>query len=336
MGYSLNSTDSSFFMIEDFEPRCIWASYFIFIFLSSIIGDSIILVASSKYKAIRLQKLIVVAIQQIACCDLTVSLTVVLPKFTSLIANGWVLGDFWVCYFACCACYILSITGILNICIMLGLKLLLLKFPLRAKCWNVKKISLISAIFTLLAGIVPISLIAKDTHDVFFDYRVYACNFNFSTPFTETVRQVTSFICLSLPSGFVVFSTVWLLMIARRITKRSYGNMKWQGILTAVGVATAFLISFVPYTVYHFLSAQFDNDPKSIFHRIADGCLYLNTISNFYIYSLTIPSFKQFLLSKTKQILPFLEYSTVQTQLETTSRSESHGAVVAEQSTERI
>ena len=43
--------------------RHAWASYLIFIVVSSFIGDSTILIASIRYKAFKLHKLIVVVIQ---------------------------------------------------------------------------------------------------------------------------------------------------------------------------------------------------------------------------------------------------------------------------------
>lgn len=297
--------NSSFYKIEDNGPRYIWAAYFIFVFFSSAIGDSIILVASLKYKAIKLNKLSLVVIEYIACCDLAVTIFVVLPEITSLIANGWVLGDFWACYFFCCVCYFLTSIGILNICQLVGVRLLIIKFPLKARSWSSKKATTSCSIAALIALIVPVSFALVNKDDVVFDYKIYQCNFGFSTPLSNTVRKTTSFLYLAGPCSIVVISTSWLLKIAWQHTKSMRKNLKWQGVISTIHVAIVFCISAGPYCIYDIKKSYFDKDPRSVFYRICLCCLYINTISNFFIYTLTISSFKQFLLLKTKPICPF-------------------------------
>ena len=60
--------------IDNDTVRYSFAGWYVFVLLSSFIGDTTILVSSVKYRAIRLHKLIVVIIQHIAACDLLVTL----------------------------------------------------------------------------------------------------------------------------------------------------------------------------------------------------------------------------------------------------------------------
>ena len=76
------------------------ASYLIFIVVSSFIGDSTILIASIRYKAFKLHKLIVVVIQHIAACDIMVSVCLI-PQIVGIIAHDWELGEL-MCYFLLC------------------------------------------------------------------------------------------------------------------------------------------------------------------------------------------------------------------------------------------
>ena len=82
------------FGIQNDALRYTWAAYNIFILLSSFIGDTTILVASIKYRALKVHKLIVVIVQQIAVCDLLMSAVFVFPRVVSLIVNKWVFGFF--------------------------------------------------------------------------------------------------------------------------------------------------------------------------------------------------------------------------------------------------
>ena len=79
--------------IKSTSLRYTWTTFFLFIFLSSLLGDTTILVASTKHKAFKLHKVLVTVIQHLAVSDLMVSFSDLLPKIISTLADGWVLGD---------------------------------------------------------------------------------------------------------------------------------------------------------------------------------------------------------------------------------------------------
>ena len=74
--------------------------------------------------------------------------------------------------------------------------------------------------------------------------------------------------------------------------------------MTTVLTATVYCISVLPYFAYlvgeNFRAA--DDKTSSFFHvsfhRTAESFLYLNTISNFYIYILSVHSFRDFVCSR--------------------------------------
>ena len=107
--------------------RYTWTGCYLFVLASSLIGDTTILIASIKYKAFNLHRVIIVIIQHIAFCDLMIlSATAVLPNMVSVISDNWVLGNVF-CYFCFYTAYYSYLTGILLICTMTTSKLLLLK-----------------------------------------------------------------------------------------------------------------------------------------------------------------------------------------------------------------
>ena len=80
------------FGIRNNLERNSWASYFLFGVLSSLIGDTLILVASSQKCAFKINKILVTIIQHIAISDVINTITFLLPKTISLLAKSWVLG----------------------------------------------------------------------------------------------------------------------------------------------------------------------------------------------------------------------------------------------------
>ena len=93
------------------------------------------------------------------------------------------------------------------------------------------------------------------------------------------------------------------------MVRRSRENLRWQGITTVVLTATVYVTAFLPYTIY-FMAEPFVEkapDKPGPFHveffRFATGILEIQILSNFLIYSLTVTSFRRFLVTKFFEIV---------------------------------
>ena len=291
------------FAIHNDCLRYTWAAYNIFILLSSLIGDSIIIIASVKYQAFKLHKFIVVIIQHIAACDLLVSLVSVFPRVVSLIANGWVFGE-TLKYVAAYGMYYFNTVGLLLISAMTTSKVFILKFPFRARLLTSRKSQLICVIMWTTAFIYVVPAFVIEGGDILFDHRTYDCKLSFSDEIWRWLKPslVGSFAVIT--NITVIITTVSLLKIAGNFARRKNNIIKWQGIITTILVALVYCISILPYTIFtvvRYSGASFADDPYSFFrlhyNRIMASFLSLNTISNFYIYSMTVSSFREFLWS---------------------------------------
>ena len=132
------------------------AGYYLFILISSLVGDTIILIASLKYRAFNFHKLIVVTIQHIAFCDLMVTTTNVIPRIVSLICDKWVFGNS-LCYLTAYTGYYFNSVSLLLICIMTTSKLLLLKYPFLCETISVKKANMFCGACWLIALSLPVA-----------------------------------------------------------------------------------------------------------------------------------------------------------------------------------
>ena len=298
--------------------RYTWAGYYLFVVASSLIGDTTILIASIKYKAFRLHRVIIVVIQHIAFCDLIVSATYVLPKMVSVISDKWVLGNFF-CYLLSYAKIFTNLTSTLLICAMTTSKLLLLKYPLQFGTTTLKKAHLICVACWLAAFTLPVTFLLVDKNDVSFSYRDYLCDYGFSSQVWHYLRPFMAVLFGFIPTSLVVLTTVCLLIEARKVVSRRRESLKWQGIVTTVLTATVFCLSLLPYLAYRVGESVVSVDDKSkslfytTFYRVAISFLSLNTVSNFYIYSLTVFSFRAFIRSKMQlsyQFITNVEIST--------------------------
>ena len=300
------ASNQTLYGIKSDAVRYSWTGFLIFVALSSLLGDTTILIASIKYRAFNLHKCIVIIIQHISICDLMVIITYVIPKTISVFSNGWIIGDF-LCSTLPYAVYFCYPTGTLLICIMTSTKLLMIKYPLRARTWSSNKAHFICTAVWISASIPPFMYILVDKNDdTSYLFRSYECGFNFSSNIWKWLTPLLSTIYLVIPNCVVLFTTVNLLITARRIARRGRENLRWEGIITTVLIASVNCISVLPYAIYRIADRNIKSlhNPQGFFQkeyvRISTSFLFLNTISNFYIYCFTLSSFREFLWSRIK------------------------------------
>ena len=304
---------NEFGMHSDAE-RYFWASYHIFLLLSSLVGDTLILVASFHKDAFKVNKFLATTIQHIAISNLAFSIATVLPGTISLIAGSWVFGE-TMCYVKVSIGYVIYPAGMGLIAVLTTGKFLLLKFPLRP--WTTKKAhvacSIIWAYSLAYSGISLTIMFLSGSEDagVYFDFRVYNCRLRLTGDFLKYAAPVISLIYLYVPNLIIIATTIPTLKYlanARKSARRVQGSVPWQGALTVALTAVIYSISSLPSAVYY-SSSQFVRDHYTKpFHlhlfRIGVFMAMINITSNFYIYALTIKSFRRFLLSKVVTVAP--------------------------------
>ena len=98
--------------------------------------------------------------------------------------------------------------------------------------------------------------------------------------------------------------------------RRTQESLRWQGIATVVLTASVYVVAFLPGSIYYIAKPFVEKDPDEpgMFHiqyyRFANGIHRINILSNFFIYSLTVTSFRRFLVTKFYRIVSVCRKST--------------------------
>ena len=135
---SYNYSDYEKFGIKNNVERNIYGVWCMFVVICSLLGDSVILIASIKYKAFNLHRIVVAFIQHIAAYDLLNASLSVLSIARSVFYNSggsnMILNQvrFFITYYVNC------LSASLVAALSLG-KLLLLKYPLSASPWPARQ-----------------------------------------------------------------------------------------------------------------------------------------------------------------------------------------------------
>ena len=296
----LTFTNYTQYGIHNSAVRYTWVSYGTFNIVSSLIGDSIILVASTKYNAFKLHKTIVAVMQHIAVCDLITSVNLTL-FIASLLAERNILGGF-LCYVRAYVTYFSFPASFYLTAALTTTKAVLLKFPLQERHWTKRRAHMLCGVIWISSFLTPLLLLIVDKDDIQFDYKEYACNYMFSSDVWKYLRPIAGIFTSMLPSIIVVSTTAWLIIEARKVAKRGRDSLRWQGLITVILTAVVYCLSVLPITLYHIMADFVKDDPKGWFHvyfyRFSLAVICTNVMSNFYIYSLTVSSFRKFLFSR--------------------------------------
>ena len=299
------------FGVHGNAERYTWAAYQLFVLLSSLIGDTLILVASFHKDAFKISKLIVTVIQHIAVSDLMNSIIFALPKATSLLANSWVLGP-TLCNAQPYLIYFVNPASMCLIAVLTTFKFLILRYPLRAASWSANRAHQVCGFMWVSSFINPILMLSGDKRGVHFDNRIYHCRYEYNDDLWKVALPITVLIFSVIPYLTIISTTVptlKYLMNARRSSIRFQGRVPWQGALTVALTAIIYTISTLPTALYHVLEKFIKGReyPFDWFHmeftRICSSLLMINIIANFYIYCLTIKSFRRFLFSRLQLVI---------------------------------
>ena len=267
-----------------------------FTLICCIIGNTIILLATSRYRAIRLDKTSVVLIKSIAICDLVTGIFMVHPTLASLIHGGWPYGTV--------SCYVFSyikipsfIAALLLICGLHLSKLHTLLKPLDALGRNSKPGHKISAVVLVLSLIPSLVQMVIDIRDVAFDYRSFMCTYLFSAPISQTFSNLFITLFVIFPNLIVVGTSIALL----RVIRRAEGRVK-QGIRTKFYVGLAYIIVNGPMMLHLLFLRNFSNvvspDARRFYEnnlfRAASFFALSNCFLNFFVYYRSVKSFNVF------------------------------------------
>ena len=298
--------------------RYAYVAYLLFVMISSFIGDSLVLVGTVKFQAIKIKSYLVVFIQHIAVLDILTCITYIIPQVTSIIGNRWVLGHLICRMNYTITTYLFSVNQLLTCCLAFS-KVCMIKFPDHRFVRNLtsKSGQIVCLIIWLFSLSLPTLIhVLEKGNTFYFNAITGLCELKLTSRIWIIMQPLMAMIFMVAPYLLVLVSTIFLvrhLIILRRQSRQIGSRQRWQGILVVSITAASFTISTLPFYIYQSLAEPgTDNLTGFIqedFPRIAEACYSLNIMSNFYIYCLTVRSFREFLIKAARSFTSFFTES---------------------------
>ena len=292
--------------ITDRTERGLFITWSVVVMVTSLVGDTIILAGTLKYRAIKKHKVIVAVIQHMAVCDLLLTMFRVIPVTVAFVADRWIVGMFlchvqdkigWVCA---------AVTTFLT-CLLAAVKLMVVRCPLKTITWTTRLGHKICGVVWLMVLVLytPVLVVKmkylRDT--IHFSYIDYECNYGYKT--NNTPAWYTWYFIVGFPAINVtchvtlIITSLLLLMYARRA---AVGNkLRWEGVITVLLTVGVLLVSYLPLTVL-LVTWLVGFSYSDTLWRVAACVQYLNIMANFFVYSISLKSFRDFLKTKYSEI----------------------------------
>ena len=274
--------------------------------ISSLLGDSIILVSTTRYRAIKQHKVIVTVIQHLAICDLMQTVFRVIPVTMAMKKDVWVAGEF-LCHVQDNVGWIGAVTTLLLTCTMTTFKLITVKHPLKAGTLSSKFGHRVCCLVWLLVLVlyIPVFYVKmrylRDT--IHFSYSDYECNYSYRSSTRDIpIWYETYFLVLFPVIGVISYTTLivtslLLLIVARRVAREQNQTLRKEGVITVLLTVLVLFISYLPYSITFVAWLQGIQYSETAWRAVC-YVQYLNIMANFFVYCFTVRSFRQFLWKK--------------------------------------
>ena len=284
------------YKIENLTERQILIGYQVLLSVSSLIGDTLILVGSLRYNAIKLHEIIVIFVQHMAVADLLLTLFGIIPSAVFLGVNDWILGDV-MCYLNFLAQSISVLILFMMTAALAVAKMLIIKYPLSAMFFSTKTGHIIATCIWIIGFSFPTAALSKDKEGVYYDFLVYSCAYIHGKHVWNTtsnkIFNTMYGMAFLVPVAATVISSAMLLILAKRATAGRPEGLQWKGVLTVLITAATHTLLSLPFTIYY-VTPGF-NKTHTYDMRYILWVSQLAVIVNFSVISLTVPSFKKFL-----------------------------------------
>ena len=210
------------FAIKGDAERYTWIVFHLFVLLSSLVGESLILIGSIKYRAFKINRLILVMIKHVAVSDLCMVFFIITPRTAALISNGPIYGTV-LCKSFSFYCYYFSAAGVFQMCAMTTCKVATLQYPLRTNSLSSKHAQ--KGCFVIWLSLLSLPALSLLNSETVFDYRVYSCEMTFKAAIWTWLKPLLTIIYTVIPNVLVTASTVRLLFMAKQAAARRNKNV---------------------------------------------------------------------------------------------------------------
>ena len=278
----------------------------IFCFLMTLVGllgNGTVVYSSLRYNTIRLDKVSLIFIQNLAVADILYTVCVILPQFATYAAGGWVLGDAY--------CMVMAQVGIVpvsaNTLTVLALTAYRLRVVVDPFTQNSGKLARIGvAVIWVLALVPMLVFIGYRSQSTFRQENARCLSDIYENEEARIPVMVLVGLIVILPFFTISVCNVILCGVAvkhsQRMAARSTdktASTNYRALLMVCALSGLFIVSWTPYIVFTFLKIRSPEVPPAL-DLLAFHCIFINSFGNPILYTFTNKRFGAYVLGVLK------------------------------------
>ena len=257
----------------------------------SLTGNTIVLIATRKYRALKLDEYSVRLMENLAVADLGYTLSGILVTVVAIATKSWPYGKEMCVVDRFLTSVFYNITPLI-VALLCGSKLSCLLSPFSAYTRPTSGILVgMVSVWVLVTTSCLVSIIVYRSN-------VYYDNLSFQCWVDYTHRHYFGTILIAymiLVAMVIIIATVWLLVVARRIT----GRIQKKGAVAIISVSVIYSIATVPTAVLMALEltkwyTTWSDEAQAICKIVTMYTFYLTNFCNPIVYYFSVNSFKEF------------------------------------------
>lgn len=249
-----------------------------------ILGNGTVLFSSLKYNAIRLDRVSLLYVQNLALADILYTICVIVPQLITYIARKWVLGKVY--------CIMMAQVGIIpvsantmTVLTITGYRLKVILSPFSRASAKQAKISI--AIIWIIA-VVPVIVFAVYKSQSEFHQENGRC---LSDIYDNDAARIPVMLCVGLivllPLFAITLFNIILVCIAmKHANEREEDRANYKALITVCCLSGLFIVSWTPYVVFTFRKMK-NPTVSPVLDLLAFHCIFLNAFGNPILYTLT-------------------------------------------------
>ncbi|KAL5270264.1 hypothetical protein ACHWQZ_G001116 [Mnemiopsis leidyi] len=278
------------FTVSD-TVRIILISWSLLPAVLSLTGNTIVLIVSRKYRALKLDEYSVRLIENLAVADLGYTLSGILVTVVAIATNSWPYGK-EMCVVDRFLTNVFHNMTPLIVALLCASKLSCLLSPFSAYTRPTSGV---------LVGMVSVWVLVTTSclvSTIVYRSNVYYDNLSFQCWVDYTHRHYFGTILYQI-------ATVWLLVVARRIT----GRIQKRGAAAIISVSVIYSIATVPTAVLMALEltkwyTTWSDEAQAICKIVTMYTFYLTNFCNPIVYYFSVNSFKEFVNNRVFRRMP--------------------------------
>ena len=247
-----------------------------------LFGNSVVLYSSLRYNAIKLDKISLTFVQNLAIADILYTLMMILPITVTYMAGRYVLGEVY-CFVTAHLVPIPSVVNTLTILVLTVYRVRVVSSPFSSISPKAAYVT-VALIWGAATPGTILSLAYKSSAAP--SYTSVSCisSVYVNQQATLTLLLVTALLVL-LPLFAVTLCNVVLCVIAVRHSER-HNTSSYRALLLVCSLSGLFLLSWAPYIVYTVMKAR-NPEVTPLVDLLAFHCIFLNSCGNPILYTLT-------------------------------------------------